>query len=100
MAGHLDPPELLDVDVDELAGARALVAVGRLWGSSRERLPRPILASQRETVESAILSTSAISAAVMRRRRSASITSIVWTGVLAGTRLGAEERSAIGSPRR
>jgi hypothetical protein len=43
---------------------------------------------------------SAISAAVIRRRRSRSIASTRWAGVLEGTRLGDEERSAIDSPRR
>jgi hypothetical protein len=57
-------------------------------------------ASQRETVESAMPRTSAISAAVMRSLRSASITSTVCFGVRFGTRLGAEERSPIASPAR
>src|SRR5215216_3241864 len=70
----LDPPQLLDVDVDQLARALALVAGGS--GGARElRLPRPIRASHLETVESAIPSTSAISAAVIRSRLSASIAS-------------------------
>ena len=43
---------------------------------------------------------SAISAAVIRSRRRRSIASTLWAGVLEGTRLGAEERSAIDSPRR
>ncbi len=63
-------------------------------------MPSPIALSQRETVESAIPSTSAISAAVMRSLRRASINSTVATGVLEGTRLGAEERLVIGSPAR
>src|SRR5436190_1473631 len=46
-AGHAvadpgDPPELLDIEMDELAGALALVAVGGSGGCRRERLPRPI----------------------------------------------------------
>ena len=45
-------------------------------------------------------STSAISAAVIRRRRRRSIASILSAGVFEGTCLGAEERSAIDSPRR
>jgi hypothetical protein len=36
VAGNLDAPQLLDVDVDELTGSLALVAVGRLgWLKTR-----------------------------------------------------------------
>jgi hypothetical protein len=57
-------------------------------------LPRPIRASHLETVESATPSTSAISAAVIRSRRSASIASRRSDGRREGTRLGAELRSS------
>jgi hypothetical protein len=45
-------------------------------------------------------STSAISEAVIRSRLSRSIATILSRSVLEGSRLGAEERSAIDSPRR
>jgi len=57
-------------------------------------LPNPIRASHRETVESAMPNTSAISAAVIRNRRSASIASRRSAGRRDGTRLGAELRSS------
>ena len=87
-----DPAELLDVDVDELARPRALVADGLLEPEPAEpahpdrfRIP--------ETVESAIPSVSAISAAVKRSRRSLTIASTRSAGVRFATRLGADERS-------
>jgi hypothetical protein len=69
-----DPAQFLDVDVHQLPGALSLIAVGWLWWLQATSLaqadPR---ASHLETVESAMLRTSAISAAVIRSRRSASI---------------------------
>jgi hypothetical protein len=41
VAGPGDPAELLDVDVDELAGAAALVAVGRLRRLQPREPPQP-----------------------------------------------------------
>jgi hypothetical protein len=49
-----DAPELLDVQMDELARALSLIAIGRLGGESLERLPRPIRRKTAETVDSAI----------------------------------------------
>jgi hypothetical protein len=67
--------------------------LGGSGGASAERLPRPILFNHRETVERAMPSTSAISAAVIRRRRSASIASSRSAGMRVGRLLGAELRS-------
>jgi hypothetical protein len=50
--------------------------------------------SQHDTVEIGIESNSAISAAVMRSRRSDSIACTRSTGVFRGIRLGAEQRSS------
>ena len=69
-----DPSELLDVDVDQLAGTLALVALGGLQ-PSRPSLPIPIRVRIPETVESAIPRHSAISGPVNRNRRSAAIAS-------------------------
>ena len=71
-----DPPQLLDVDVDQLAGT----AAAHSGGSAREApggesLPRPIRFSTAETVEVAISRVSAISGPVSRRRRRAAIAS-------------------------
>ena len=63
-------------------------------GSSRERLPSPIRASTAETVESGIARHCAISAAVIRRRRSAAIAATRASAVRCGIRCGAEERSS------
>ncbi|HEX9381188.1 MAG TPA: hypothetical protein VF891_06790 [Gaiellaceae bacterium] len=85
--------KLFDVDMDELARSRALVAVGGSNGSRRERFPSPIRRKTAETVESGIRKISAISAAVIRSRRSNSITRTRSGGVRRATRRGAEERS-------
>jgi hypothetical protein len=90
-AEHGDAAELLDVDVDEFARVAAL---NRLGGSSRERLPSPIRFSHNETVESGSPSTSAISDAVIRSRRSASIARTHWRGSCVGERRGRDERSS------
>jgi hypothetical protein len=68
--------------------------LGGSGGATAERLPRPILLGHRETVESAMPSTSAISAAVIRGRRSASIASSRSVGSQVGRLLGAELRSS------
>jgi hypothetical protein len=75
----VDAPEFLDVD-----GSRP----------SRPSLPIPTLVRIPETVESAIPSVSAISAAVIRSRRSAAIASIRRSSVRLATIAGAEERSS------
>jgi hypothetical protein len=62
-------------------------------GSSRLRLPSPTRRSTADTVESAIDSTSAISAAVIRSRRSLTIASTRRREVRCGIRSGADERS-------
>jgi hypothetical protein len=67
--------------------------LGGSKGSSREHLPRPIRFKIAETVESGMRSTSAISAAVIRSRRSTSIARTRSADVRRGIRLGAEERS-------
>jgi len=56
-------------------------------------LPSPARRSTADTVESAIDNTSAISAAVIRNLRSATIASTRNAGVRCGTRFGADERS-------
>ena len=71
----------------------ALVAVGRLGRLQPRALARPIRFSHSETVESARPSTSAISAAVIRTRRSLSIASTRRCGSRVGLRRGREERS-------
>jgi hypothetical protein len=97
MADAVDPAQFLDVEVDELAGSLPLVAVGWLSGSSRLSRPSPIRVSTAEVVLSGIRSTSLISAAVIRIRRSAAIAAIRSSGVRCGITLGAELRSS--SPR-
>ena len=92
----LDPAELLDVDVDELARTLMLVA-DRLLEPEPAQPTQPEPVRIPDTVESAIPSVSAISAAVKRNRRSFTITSTRSSAVRFATRLGAEERSA--SPR-
>jgi hypothetical protein len=67
--------------------------LGGSGGSSRERFPSPIRRSTSETVESAIASSSAISAAVIRSRLSAAIARTSRGGVAFGLRLGREQRS-------
>jgi hypothetical protein len=67
--------------------------LGGSGGSSRDRRPSPIRLSQADTVDSAIESDSAISAAVIRSRRNAAIASTRSAGVLRGIRFGAEQRS-------
>jgi hypothetical protein len=88
-----DAPELLDVDVHELARTAALVAVGRLGRLERERFPSPTRFSQADTVESASPSTSAICAAVMRNLRRLVIASTVAAESWPGQRRGRDERS-------
>jgi hypothetical protein len=94
MPDVLDATELLDVDVHELTWPLTLVAVGRLERLQRERFPSPIRSSTAETVEIGIASSSPISAAVIRTRRSAAIAATYSSLVRPGTRCGAEERSS------
>ena len=54
MAWFEDPPELLDVDVDQLARPPALIAIRWLRRISSERLPSPTRFETADTVESAI----------------------------------------------
>jgi hypothetical protein len=56
-------------------------------------LPSPTRSRTAETVDSAIARQKAISAPVIRRRRSITITSATSSGVRCGTEWGAEERS-------
>jgi hypothetical protein len=93
-AGGGEAAELLDVDVDELAGTLALVAVGRLRRLETAALAETDPLAPGRDVESARPSTSAISAAVIRSRRRAVIASIERSGVRWGIRFGAEERSS------
>ena len=69
-----DPAQLFDVDVDELAGPGALIADGLLESDPGPAFPMPLRLSTTETVESGIASVSAISAAVIRSCRKATIT--------------------------
>ena len=80
----LDATELFDVDMEQLAWPPAFVTDGR---------PIPIRVRIPETVESAIPSVSAISAAVKRIRRSFAIASIRSDAVRLATCRGADERS-------
>jgi hypothetical protein len=93
MPRTIDPAELLDVNVEQFARARSLVANRRLEPASRPSFPMPILARIPDTVESAIPSVSAISAAVNRNRRNLTIASTRSSGVRFATRRGADERS-------
>jgi hypothetical protein len=68
----LDPPELLDVDVDQLARARAFVPLSGLESDPSE-LAQPDPGQIPDTVDGAIPSTSAIFGPVNRSRRSAAI---------------------------
>src|SRR3954447_13172422 len=98
LAGHpvpgaaLDPAELLDVDVQQLAGVTALIAVRRLR-CLQPSLPSPTRSRIAETVESAIARQNAISAPVIRSRRSNTMTSTSSSGVRCGIDRGADERS-------
>src|SRR4051794_39087219 len=105
-AAAADPGELFDVEMDELVGGGFLMSRGtgagggaRAWrwggsgGSRRERLPSPIRLSAADTVESAIPSTSAISAPVIRNCRRLSIALTRSGAVRCGIRFGADDRS-------
>ena len=89
----LDPPELFDVDVDELAGTSPLIALRGSW-PSRPNRPIPIRVRIPDTVESGISSTSAISGPVIRNLRSPAITAIRRSSVRFATRTHAELRSS------
>jgi hypothetical protein len=94
VAGAADAPQLLDIHVHEVARVTALVAIRGLRGSSLERFPSPMRRNHKDTVESGIASTSEISAAVMRSRRSASIISTRRGDKRAGLRRGRQQRSS------
>jgi len=68
--------------------------LGGSSGSSRDSLPSPIRVKIPDTVEAGIESASAISAPVIRNRRSAAISAIRCSLVRSGTRKGAEQRSS------
>jgi hypothetical protein len=78
--------------VDELARTRPLVS-NWLLETDPAVLPNPVRVRMPDTVESAIPSVSAISAAVKRKRRSFTIASTRSCGVRLATRRGADERS-------
>ena len=78
--------------MEQLTRPFPLVA-NRLLGPETARRPIPILVKIPETVESAIPSTSAISAAVKRNRRSFVIASTRSGAVRLATRRGTDERS-------
>jgi hypothetical protein len=66
----VDPGQLLDVDVDELARVPALVAVGRVLRLEAPQLPSPIRRSNAPTVDSGICRHPVIWAPVIRSLRS------------------------------
>lgn len=81
-ATRADPPELLDVDVDQLAGMAALIAVGRLWWlEARTFAKTNPLKPARHGGERELEDLSAISAPVIRSLRSFSIASTALAGV-------------------
>jgi hypothetical protein len=95
-----DPAKLLYVDVDQLARPGALIA-DRLLEPDPAQLAKAEPGQIPETVESGILSVSAISAAVIRSPRSLTITASRSGSLRFATRRGAEERSSsCGSPAR
>jgi hypothetical protein len=89
----LDAPELLDVDMDQLAGPLALIALGRLE-PRRPSVPIPIRVRVPDTVDSGMAGVSAISGPVSRNRRSAAIASTRRSQVRLATVAGAEDRSS------
>jgi hypothetical protein len=89
----LDPPELFDVDMDQLAGPLALVALGRRQTQAPE-LAHPAALEHRPTVDSGNPSSSASSGPENRSRRSAQIAATVCASVRLATTCGAEERSS------
>ena len=93
-APPLDPPELLDVDVDQLAGPLALVALRGLQARAGRACPSRSASGSPTPSRAAISSSSAISAPVIRNRRSAAIASIRRSSVRLATDRGAEERSS------
>jgi hypothetical protein len=78
-------PSFFDVDVDQLAGPGAFVADGLLEPEPAE-FTIPIRVRIPATVESGISSVSAISAAVIRNRRSFTITATRSVSVRFATR--------------
>jgi len=88
-----NPPQLLDVYMDQPARTATLVRLDGSGGSSRERLPSPIRFSHSETVESASPRISAIWVAVIRSLRRAWIATTLAAGGRIGGRCGRDERS-------
>src|SRR5437764_952475 len=84
MADPIEFAELLDVDVDNLAGRGAFIAADRLGGSRAESRLRPSRLRMRLTVAVETPTSAAISLPVWRCRRKASTLSQaagpVWLG--------------------
>jgi hypothetical protein len=97
-AGLGEPAELLDVEVDQLAGMAAAVAVGGSTGPSFQSRFRPRRFRITHTVEVGIPKVAAILVDVIRSRRRRSTAASILGGVLEGRRRGADERSVISSP--
>src|SRR4051812_41644485 len=93
VTGPSDSPELLDVDVDQLAPPGALVALGGLHPHPA-KLAHPDRREDPRDRRDAIPSSSAISAPVKRSRRSAAIASTRRSSVRLATTAGAEDRSS------
>jgi NAD(P)-dependent dehydrogenase (short-subunit alcohol dehydrogenase family) len=93
--GDADAAEDRDAEsaAEPLRGAFARSDSPARGGSRRERFPRPIRLSERETVESAIPRHSALLSPVIRSLRSASIAFTRSAGVRLGKLAGREERS-------
>jgi hypothetical protein len=81
---------MLDIDVNELAGMTALISVGRLDGIQARAPARSKIA---HTVEAGIAVHCAISAAVIRNRRSDTTACTRSSPVRYGIDRGAEPRS-------
>ena len=93
MSHRADPAELLDVEVDKLAGVLALIAADRLGRLQRGHLFRPSRRRMRLTVAGDIPISAAICLPVWRCRRNASTVAHVAAGVWPGNEWGREERS-------
>lgn len=88
-----DPAELLDVGVQQLARLATLVAVRWLRRIEPRGFPSPMRARTAGTVETAISRHMAISAPVIRNRRSAAMVATRSSGVRCGTDFGSDDRS-------
>ena len=94
VAGPADPAELLDVDVDELAGPGPLVAVGRLVRLQPRQLSEPVPGQYGADGRERHPQRLGDLGLVKRNSRSDTISSSRSAGVREGTERGAEERSA------